>query len=186
MVLILCGGRSSRMGEPKHSVRLSDGRPMIAHVLDAVLPLRLPVVLSTASPPPTDLIPFGFKIIEDAEPYEGPLVAITHALEALKADRLLVVGCDQPNLRAETLSPLLHKAPHDQLAFYCGTDGCDYSPFPGVFPRTLKRALQVAVESGERSPRRWLKDQCAAWITLEPDHAKDLRSVNTLEDLREL
>lgn len=65
---ILMGGRSTRMGTPKHAIMLPDGRAMIEHVADVLRPVcPRQVVLGPQSPLP------GVHAIPDLRQGFGPL-----------------------------------------------------------------------------------------------------------------
>lgn len=184
-VLVLAGGRSSRMGMPKHEVVLADGRPMIDHVLAAVAPLGLPIHLSVSNEVPRSLDRLGLPLIPDVAEYEGPLAAIAQALSSLRVAGLLVVCCDQPNLRAEVMRRLLPGTGEDSLAptFFSLLGRASLAPFPGYFPASSLGALKRAIAHGERSPRHWIASTRTKWIEVDEQDGATMASFNTREAL---
>lgn len=181
--LVLAGGRSSRMGSAKEEIVLGDGRTMLSHVLDALRPLGIPIRLSTGRIPTDSQIATGLPLVPDTTAFEGPLAAIARALGSYTEDGLLVVGCDQPLLRAELLERLLaHRRP-SELAFFQSAGGRLLSPLPGYYPRTLLSDMVTALDNGERSPRRWAGGHQPAIVRIKEEEALMLRSFNTLEAL---
>jgi molybdopterin-guanine dinucleotide biosynthesis protein A/ferredoxin len=183
--LVLAGGRSSRMGTPKEDVRLADGRCMLDHVLDALRPLGIPVRLSISVEATTRQLATEVELLPDAVAYEGPLAAVSHALERCTEDGLLVVCCDQPLLRTDLLERLLPLNPTRRPAFFQPDSGGTILPFPGYFPRSLLHSMQEALAAGERSPRRWAQDHSCLCIRATPEEEFSLRSFNSKTELHE-
>lgn len=182
--LVLAGGAATRMGEPKHAVRLADGRAMIAHVLAALEPLGLPIHIASERDCPPDLCGLGYPVLQDEQPHEGPLAAVALALIRLEVDGLLVVCCDQPLLGPETLRRLLPVYPGDRRpAAFTPADTSDPLPFPGYYPSATLPAILAELLSGGRSPRRWLASRECRRIAAGADEAATLKSFNTRAEL---
>ena len=70
--IVLCGGRSSRMGRAKAWLPWF-GRPMIEHVVDCLLPAVDEVVVVTSAE--LDLPPRPARVVSDRMPERGPLAS---------------------------------------------------------------------------------------------------------------
>lgn len=97
--MILCGGRSSRMGSAKALLPFGD-EPMLARVvrlLGEVAPRRV-VVAATGQELPE--LPADVQIVCDRREGEGPLEGLAVGLAALESrvDAAYVTGCDVPLL----------------------------------------------------------------------------------------
>ncbi len=180
--LVLAGGRSSRMGSPKPNVKLHDGRTMLAHVLDSILPLGVPVHLSVEKDHAFLEHWSHLPVIRDAEEYPGPLAAITQALGAIEADELLVVCCDQPMLQADLLRRLVDSA-IDLPTFFRDAQGRGIAPFPGIYPASLLTAMRDALSKGERSPRRFVETRECTWVDIDAAETALLASFNSMDEL---
>lgn len=179
---ILAGGRSSRMGRPKEGVLLADGRPMIEHVAGALAPLvpRIAILGDSGGWP----VPEGMIQLRDHFPGAGPLAGIDALLQSGIAVRYLVVSCDQPLLRAETLRRLL-AASGASAAFFRARSGEELDPLPVLLPASLAADVRRALESAAGRPpglRALLRPQ-AQWIPLPDGEVPLLRSMNTPADL---
>lgn len=131
---ILIGGRSTRMGTPKHAIALPDGRAMIEHVADVLRQVcpRL-VVLGPDSPLP------GVPAIPDLRPGLGPLAGIEALLASGLDDTYLVVPCDMPRLTAEVLQALV--------------DGCGATQVGSQVSRDRQGAVDQPLPHGRGSLR---------------------------------
>jgi len=99
--VVLAGGRSSRMGTSKAHL-LWRGRPLVAHMVDTLLQAGCHDVYISGQ---ID----GYVGIPDAEPGQGPAVAVATLLRrfAGRYERLLIVPVDMPLLTPATLAVLL-------------------------------------------------------------------------------
>lgn len=176
---VLAGGASRRMGLPKEGARLPDGRPMLLHVLDALRAV-CPTVAVVGAYRDVDL-PQGVVSIPDLRPGEGPLAGLEALLSSGLDDDYLVLGCDQPLATPALLARL--DTGGTRPAFFRDEDGAEHHPFPGRFPASLAQSAREALDRGERSPRRVLRDLPVDWITIPAEQAARLRSLNTPDDL---
>ena len=105
--LILAGGKSRRMGQDKSWVEL-ESRPMIAHVIERVLPQVSTLTINTNS---TDIAyaQLGYDVVSDAvEGYVGPLAGILTGMIGTKdTDILFTTAVDCPLLPTDLVATLL-------------------------------------------------------------------------------
>jgi molybdopterin-guanine dinucleotide biosynthesis protein A len=132
--IVLCGGRSSRMGQPKALLPWR-GRPLIAHVVSQLAEAVDEVlVVSSADLELPGLE--GARVVVDRAPGLGPLAGIREGLAAMEAELAFVTATDAP-----FLTPAFVRA---MLAFGCAAapevDGF-VQPLSAVYPRA---ALPIA------------------------------------------
>jgi len=168
------------MGTPKEGVAMRDGRAMIEHVADAVRPLASKLVVVGASRG-FDPARLGAVQLDDLRGDCGPLAGIEAVLASGLADHYLFVTCDQPLLTASLLRRLL---PPASLPSALRTrDGGDLLPFPCVISGSLRAALGVALDAGERSPSAWLRGRGVDWREASPLAKLFVRSIDTMQEL---
>lgn len=184
--LILAGGQSKRMKEPKHAVVLHDGRPMIEHVLDVCREFNFPIKISCSTNPDKVLRSLNLPLVEDEENYEGPLYAIANALEKTEADNLIVVCCDQPHLEKSIIDLLLKDYPEAILKVFCSEENDSIFPFPGIYPKAELESMKEALKNGERSPRRWVANKGFQKVILNIEKLNFIRSINSKQELEDL
>ncbi|MDR6972073.1 molybdenum cofactor guanylyltransferase [Leifsonia shinshuensis] len=95
--IILAGGRSRRMGVPKHSVSLG-GRTLVERVLDAVAPFPSVVVGPLELGAAVSRHPQA-SLTRERPAYSGPVAAIAAGVDELDrrrigADTALILSCD--------------------------------------------------------------------------------------------
>lgn len=125
--IVLCGGKSSRMGRAKAWLPWR-GRPLVSHVVNALRQVVDEVVVVTSAD--LDLPRLAARVVRDREPALGPLAGIREGLAHIDADLALVTGTDAP-----FITPAFAKA---LLAHGCAAaaeiDGFVH-PLPAVYPR---------------------------------------------------
>lgn len=94
---ILIGGKSSRMGRPKHLIRDGRGKSWLANTIDACRPLTQGVVISGGGDVPSECENFVFRV-PDAPGIVGPMAGIISSGRWQPQVSWLVVACDMPNL----------------------------------------------------------------------------------------
>ncbi|MEN4017747.1 MAG: molybdenum cofactor guanylyltransferase [Methanobacterium sp.] len=100
-IIILCGGRSRRMGRDKGSMLLK-GKPMVLHVLDAISDVADEIILVLRETQQIKdykniLGPYeSLKIVEDKIKDKGPLVGILTGLSNINSEYAQILPCDSP------------------------------------------------------------------------------------------
>ncbi|MCH2133943.1 MAG: molybdenum cofactor guanylyltransferase [Phycisphaerales bacterium] len=100
-IVILAGGASRRMGEPKHALQLADGRTLADLAASLARATARRVVVSG----PTSVLP-DLEHIADRTPDGGPLAGIEAVMASGGDDQYLFLPCDMPGLTPELLTRL--------------------------------------------------------------------------------
>lgn len=101
---VLIGGKSSRMGRPKHLLK-DDRGVWLARTVALLQPLVAGLVLSGAGAVPDDLQ--DLIRLPDAPGLSGPLAGVLSAMRWHPRASWLVVACDMPDITKEALDWLL-------------------------------------------------------------------------------
>jgi len=145
--IILTGGKSSRMGQPKALLRF-DGEPLIVHIARAVGRLFADIVIVAA--PGQELPPLPATVVRDDVAHQGPVGGIYYGLRAASRDIAFVTSCDVPFLNLRLISYLASQianydvvVPHWQGRF---------QPLYAVYRREVVSLLEEQLERGELRP----------------------------------
>lgn len=180
---VLAGGRGLRMGGQDKGLVPHAGRPLVAHVLEALRP-QVRELMIIANRNPDRYAGFGAPVHPDSLPgFQGPLAGILTALERAKTPLVLCVPCDTPALPAD-LARRLHAALESAGADAAvAHDGVRMHPVICLLRRSLARRLAHGLEAGERRVQDWLGQQRLALADFS-DAPQRFENFNTLEQLR--
>ena len=165
--IVLCGGKSSRMGRDKAWLPWR-GQPMVAHVVSTLRPIvdEVVVVASDAFELPT----LEARVVRDREPALGPLAGIREGLEQIDADFAFVTGTDAPFLSPAFVTALL-------------SYGCAAAPeidghvqtLAAVYPRGASERISAMLAEGRARPLGLLEE--LGYRRLSADELPDPESV---------
>ncbi len=165
--VILAGGRGTRMGGVEKGLLDWRGRPLIAHLIDALAP-QVDHILINANRAHERYAIFGLPIIRDAPDFEGlgPLAGIHAALSHAATERVICVPCDMPelpdNLVAKLLQATQAEPSRPPLAYAIAT--ARTYPTLSLLHRDYSGALAASLHQGHCAAWRWLDEHGAIQV----------------------
>ena len=184
--LILCGGRSRRMGSDKAELDLS-GRALLDRLIEQVSPVVGELKLACGERPRYG--DRGLDLLLDEEPGAGPLAAIATALEATGFERMLVVACDMPRLTSALLRELVRRSVEERLDVCWFESERGLEPMCAVYSRRCVGLMRAALERDQRRMTGFVDDSLRVARVRENDLPGSLRgrdhavNLNTPEQL---
>ena len=140
---VLAGGKSSRMGKDKGLLPLK-GRPMISYVLKALNEMALPVrIIANQS----GYENFGYQVLQDEIPGNGPLGGLYTAFQHTTADHVLLLGCDMPLVNSEALCMLLNSAGAAHIT--AASKEGQVNPLFAIYPKDFAGELKERMDRGD-------------------------------------
>lgn len=130
--IILCGGRSERMGSRKEWLTLG-GETVLARLAREFRPLAEPIIVATGKEAPVPPLPPSITIVRDLHDDRGPLAGMYAGFLALPphVDRAFVISCDMPLMTSPVVRlldsqlkeawcalPVIHGVPQPLCAIY--------------------------------------------------------------------
>jgi len=176
--VILAGGSASRFGGDKAAFPV-EGRAMLAHVHDALLPLAQRILVSVGRP---EQAPEGLEIVVDAFPDRGPLAGIDAALAAADSSWVLVVACDMPYITADSLRLLLEARSENLDAVIASDSAGRLHPLCACYHTSVRVTVRDRLERGLLSMYGLIESLPNVRKVNLPDTA--LVNVNEKPDLR--
>ena len=174
-VVILAGGKSSRMGQNKALLNYR-GETFIKSIIHQVEPLGCPIYISGKQ---RTYETFGLEIIEDQFADQGPVVALSTCFNAIDADNVLVLSCDVPQITTSDLR-LLVEAHEGDMTMY-ESDGRKM-PLVAIYNRSSFSHFHTSVQRGERRLFSVLEELKTTVIK----YNGVLHNVNTPNDLEKI
>lgn len=145
--IILAGGKSSRMGQPKAMLPFG-GEPLIVQVVRRLGLLFPDMVVVVA--PGQELPELPVTLVRDEVAYQGPVGGIVYGLRACGGAAAFVTSCDVPFLSLPLVSHLTSRLPgHDVVV--PNWEGRP-QPLHAVYRRSVLPLLEGQLERGELRP----------------------------------
>jgi len=182
--LVICGGKSSRMGEDK-SLLNYNGIPQRYHVYELLRPLCEKIFLS-CNTDQAKTISEKYNVIVDAPQYEniGPMAALLSAFELHDGISFICAGCDYPFVRKEDLQKLIDSRNEQAIAVsYFNKSAALHEPLLAVYENASYYLMRKNFENKKYSLRYFLEEVKA--IKVFPSSADVLTGVNNREQYEE-
>jgi molybdopterin-guanine dinucleotide biosynthesis protein A len=183
--VILCGGRSTRMGVDKATL-IFEGTTLLERALSRLDEVCDPVLVAPGDVP---LHVAGRLSVADAVPGAGPLGGLVAALRASPHRLLAVAAVDLPWVDPHLLAIL------GASIGSCGVAVCETSrgiePLHAVYSTSLLEAAEAALAGPDRSLRRLIERSSVVRLSEREWRAAGIsdrfsRNVNTPEDFEEV
>ena len=175
-VIILAGGRSSRMGRDKALIEINDV-PLIRRIYDVVASCRVPAHFTATGderlPPQIyvltpwidryrSILPVTCNFILEQQPDRGPLIAFAQGLAEITADWILLLACDLPNLSPPVIQAEIDRLPSipaESAAYLPKHTKKGWEPLCGFYRQICHRSAIEYINAGGASFQAWLKTQ---------------------------
>jgi molybdopterin-guanine dinucleotide biosynthesis protein A len=145
--VILAGGKSSRMGEPK-ALLLFAGEPLIVHMVRRLGQLFSDTVVVAA--PEQELPALPSTIVRDDVAYQGPVGGIYYGLKAARREICFVTSCDAPFLNLRLIAYLMAQISDYDVVVPFTQDRLQ--PLHAVYRKQVAPLLKEQLERGELRP----------------------------------
>lgn len=184
--LVLCGGRSQRMGEPKHLLPFGN-QCLLQRVVDVAASACevIGVVASADQQVPT--LPAHVNVFRDEQPNLGPLSGIATGLTQLAhhADAVFISSCDAPFLSGSFIRGLISELGDADIAIVRGEK--HFHPMAAVYRTRIAPIVRDLVQSQRLRPIFLLEECNAKVVEVESMRRYDpelqsLQNMNTPED----
>lgn len=190
--VILCGGKSARMGADKGLLELK-GRPLYQWVLESISTVVDEIVISVSRKEQVDILDFGdFDAIvsQDQRPGLGPIGGLLSGLKTCQGEYVAVAPVDAPLINPQ-LYELLFERIEDHEAAVPKVRGY-WEPLVAVYKRSaMISAIEKAVTDGNLDIRSTFPHLDVVEVgqgeieVFDPD-ILSFTNINTGEDLEEI
>lgn len=180
--VVLAGGEGRRMGGIDKGLQPLDGRPLVAWVLEALVP-QVDAVLVSANRNIDRYAAFGYPVVADAiAGFAGPLAGLHAAMARADTPLVLCVPCDSPFLPADLAVRLLASLEARQAEIAVPRAGGRIHRAFCLARRELLPELEAFLVSGERRVGLWHESLSVAEADFE-DEAGAFANINSPDDL---
>jgi len=158
--IVLCGGKSSRMGRPKAMLPFGEELMLqrVVRLVAEVVPLEHIVVVAAAGQemPP---LPEQVKLARDSRQDQGPLEGLACGLAALAntSEAVYATGCDVPLLMPAFVEQMFRLLGDHEIAV--PKDGKFHHPLAAVYRTSVLAEVRQLLDEDRRRPF-FLFEQC--------------------------
>jgi molybdopterin-guanine dinucleotide biosynthesis protein A len=178
--VILAGGLARRMGGADKGLLDYRGRPLVEWVLAALTP-QVDALVISANRNLDAYAAYGHDVLPDTLPgFPGPLAGVLAALDAVRAEWLLVAPCDTPHLPRDLATRLLAAARHADVPLAVAADEARVHHSCFLFRTDRRVSLADYLARGERAVRHWQATMPGVTVQFP---AASLANFNAPEDL---
>ncbi len=163
-VALMAGGRSTRMGRDKARLLDREGRELWRGRLELLRQLAAGEVLISCREDQAYMAESGAQLVFDQWENAGPMGGIVSCLEAMKADRLLVLAVDLPGMTREGLEALFEAAGNGGAVY---RSGGFLQPLVAVYPKSMAASGRRRLEAGDFALRGWVAEAGGTMRELE-------------------
>jgi len=186
--LLLAGGQSRRMGGGDKALRLLDGIPLLARVIERLRP-QVDALVLNANGDAGRFAKFGLPVVSDSVPdFAGPLAGVLAGLDWTAAYRpdspfVVSVATDAPFFPADLVARLVEGIERECSDLACAASGGRSHPVFGLWPVQLREDLRRAViEDGIRKVDQWTARHRLATVPFADRPVDPFFNANRLED----
>ena len=174
-VILLAGGKSSRMGTNKALLEI-EGETVISRIVREAERLGGELLLVTNQPEEYGTLQLSH--VSDIRKGMGPLAGLEAGLMASKTEHNLLLACDLPFFQAETGERLLKFLNQYELAIPLTEGRCH--PLCAAYRKSLLPKVQKALDSGQRRMASLLDAANAKLV--EGEDPRVFFNMNTMQD----
>lgn len=179
--IILCGGRSQRMGKDKGLMNL-DGDPFIIHLLKMVAKITEEIILVLRDKKQVELYKNcindfksqihnhdpHIKLVVDIEVDQGPLLGLYTGLSHIKSEGALVLPCDSPFVSPYFVDKMFELTEVSEACILVPVwpDGST-EPLHSYYCKECIPIIQKQLENGFRNVKSLLEKIDVAYVGVE-------------------
>ncbi|HEX7467229.1 MAG TPA: molybdenum cofactor guanylyltransferase [Methanobacterium sp.] len=196
--IVLCGGKSTRMGQDKGSFSI-DGKPMIIHVLETLALIADDIVIVLRDENQVDDYKQLFdsltsnnktklKICTDILKDQGPLAGILTGLEYIKSDKAMVIPCDSPFVTEFFVNKMFTFSEEaDFDAFVPKWSNGKLEPLHSIYNKDLQPVIQKLLYKHKRDVKSFIDKLKVEYIDAESldGTGRSFININRADDVSE-
>ena len=193
--ILLCGGRSRRMGKDKGSMNLN-GKPMILHVIENLIVAADEIIVVLRDKNQVDDYNKIFDqlrsnrsklhIFTDTFEDKGPLAGILIGLENIKSDKAMVIPCDSPFVSEYFVNKMFQFSNESEFdAFVPRWPDGKLEPLHSIYKKDLKSNILKLLKNDIRNVKSLIMELNVKYIDVDSldDTGKNFFNINRMDDI---
>jgi molybdopterin-guanine dinucleotide biosynthesis protein A len=193
--ILLCGGKSRRMGQDKGSMSLN-GKPMIIHVIKNIIAVADEIIVVLRDKNQVDDYNKIFDqlqsnrsklhIFTDILKNKGPLAGILTGLENITSDKAMIVPCDSPFASEYFVNKMfLYSNEPNFDAFVPKWPDGKLEPLHSIYKKDLKSNILKLLKEDIRDVKSLIKELNVKYIDVGSldDTGRSFFNINRMDDI---
>ncbi|MEL7669183.1 molybdenum cofactor guanylyltransferase [Methanobacterium sp.] len=190
-IIILCGGRSRRMGKDKGSLVLN-GKSMLMHVLDTIKGIVDEIVLVLRDQEQIDRyklilkdIDMSIRIVTDETKDQGPLVGILTGLSYINSEYAQILPCDSPFISKSFVLKMFEIAGAKKFdAVVPIWDDGHIEPLHSIYKKDVVKIGRNLVKNEQYNVKSLIDNLNVKYVDVEEldESTMSFRNLNTIND----
>lgn len=180
-ILILAGGKSSRMKQDKALIEV-ENQPLLQRVCETAIQVSTEVyILTPWQERYQSIVPTHCQFLLESQPHQGPLVALAEGISMINTEWILLLGCDLPFLDSTILQQWINSLDQIPLSTLAVVPyrNSRWEPLCGFYRCQCQDNLQSFIQQGGRSFQQWLPQIEVRPIEMNPPQDLMLLNCNT-------
>ncbi|MBL7890771.1 MAG: molybdenum cofactor guanylyltransferase [Bacteroidia bacterium] len=173
--IILAGGKSSRMGFDKGLIEINN-KPMVQYIIDQLKLITDTILIISNN---NEYNKFGHTVHADLIKNVGPIGGILTGLEYSQTKYNMVISCDTPFIKKNTLTELVKKI--DKYDVIIASNKGEAHPLCGIYSKTIANQLRVLIENRQFKIRKAIQQFNTKVVEFET--TSQFVNINTKEEL---
>ncbi len=182
-VLILAGGRGSRMGGLDKGLVELNNQPFVEHALKIVRPYSDDMIISCNRNQQLYRNYSDILVSDNSDDYPGPLAGIQAGMQRARHQALLVLPCDTPMIPTDLPLKLFQAFDKQPDAISVVNDGERLQPLHAIIPTRYLDSLNEFLLTNQRGVIHWYKQHPMAEVAYQ-GQAEFFTNINRLDELQ--
>jgi molybdenum cofactor guanylyltransferase len=174
--VILCGGKSSRMGEDKALLPFSSSNSLTQYQYERLKPFFKEIYLSSKINK-FDFLEDTSLILDENKEVFSPILALNTIFNKLKKKKVFIITVDTPFVSIESISKLIEKSKDVDI---CVAKTEKIHNLCGVFSSNISESINTMIESDIHKIGYLLKNNNTLLINFPNDN--EFMNINNKED----
>lgn len=182
-IIILAGGKSSRMGTDKGLV-LFNGKPLVEHVIDAAKKVAGTIFIVSSNKAYNSL---GYELLEDTLKDKGPLGGIYTGLLHSTTQKNLFLACDMPFLSEQLLNSLITQSGEEDVLLTAHNGLAE--PLCSVYDKNCAAHIRQLIEQDQLKITDALAGLKTRVISFDKEdwfRGNEFANINSIDELNNL
>ncbi|HFU75345.1 MAG TPA: molybdenum cofactor guanylyltransferase MobA [Arcobacter sp.] len=174
--VILCGGKSSRMGEDKALLPFKNSNTLLEYQYNRLKQIFSNVYISLKN----DKVVFTKNIIYDnKQDISSPMVALDSIFSSIENEKVFIITVDTPFVSQKTIEDIINNSQNHEITI-TKTNGYKTHNLCGVFEKSLQKQITKYIKQGIHKIGLLIQNNKTNVINCKNEN--EFLNINTKED----